>query len=235
MRGSHKKGQRFTGRRRKRKAPVILIFLGIAAVLVLIVLGMRSRSDRSEVRTVDSLSKEREENPEYWKGCPHIDVQLLTPNRYSRPQIALKEINAIVIHYTANPGATAQNNRDYFEGLKDGKGTKASSHFIVGLDGEVIQCIPSSEMAYANNPRNHDTLSIECCHPDESGKFNDATYQTVVQLAAWLCKAFQVSPDNVIRHYDVSGKNCPKYYVEHEDAWTSMKADIKAQYKTLTA
>ena len=78
-------------------------------------------------------------------------------------------------------------NRDYFEGLKDAHTTKASSHFIVGLDGEVVQCIPTTEIAYASNNRNADTISIECCHPDDTGAFNTATYQSMVQLTAWLC------------------------------------------------
>ncbi len=191
-------------------------------------------ADTSEQTTSDTgLSAERQADPEYWEGCPTIDAELLTPNSYSRPQIALTEINAIVIHYTANPGSTAMANRNYFENLKNGTGTKASSHFIVGLDGEVVQCIPSSEIAYANYPRNGDTLSIECCHPDETGKFGDETRQTVVELAAWLCKAFSVDPDNVIRHYDVSGKDCPKYYAENESEWLSLKEDIKTQYQTL--
>ena len=38
-----------------------------------------------------------------------------------------------------------------------------------------------------------------------------------------------VTADQVIRHYDVTGKNCPKYYVENPDAWLQMKADIAAQ------
>lgn len=229
-----KKRKRYSKKKkRKTAAAVIIVLAGFLAVLLAVRYSGVRKTDDSELSAEDSLSKERQEDPEYWKGCPEIHAELLTPNRYSRPQIPLKEINAIVIHYTANPGATARNNRDYFEGLKNGKGTKASSHFIVGLDGEVIQCIPSSEMAYANSPRNHDTLSIECCHPDSTGKFNEKTYRTVVQLAAWLCKAFDVSPDNVIRHYDVTGKNCPKYYVEHEDAWKQMKADIKSRYEEL--
>lgn len=28
---------------------------------------------------------------------------------------------------------------------------------------------------------------------------------------------------------DVTGKECPKYYVDHPDAWEQMKADISAQ------
>ncbi len=180
-----------------------------------------------------SMSSDREENPEYWRGCPPIDVQLLTVNEYSRPGIERSEVNAIVIHYTANPGSTAQANRDYFENLKDTHTTKASSHFVIGLDGELIQLIPSREIAYANYPRNDDTISIECCHPDDTGKFNQATRQTTVELAAWLCKAFDVSPENVIRHYDVNGKNCPMYYAEHEDEWIRLKEEIETQYDTL--
>ena len=158
---------------------------------------------------------------------PDIDVELLTPNPYSRPQKKMDKITGIVIHYTANPGATAIGNRNYFESLKDSHATKASSNFVVGLDGEIVQCIPTWEMAYASNDRNHDTVSIECCHPDETGKFNDATYRSMVQLTAWLCLKFNLTEQDVIRHYDVTGKNCPKYFVENEDAWNQFKADVK--------
>lgn len=162
-------------------------------------------------------------------GRPELDVQLLTPNEFSRPQIALEQINGIVIHYTANPGTTAQENRDYFEGLKDGSGTYASSHFVIGMNGEIIQCIPSTEISYASNDRNSDTLSIECCHPDESGQFTEATYQSLVNLTAWLCSHFDVPVDSVIRHYDVTGKECPKYFVDHEDAWEQFRKDVAAR------
>ena len=103
---------------------------------------------------------------------PDIDVQLLTVNEYSRPGTKTERINGIVIHYTANPGSTAMQNRNYFEGLKDSHITKASSHFIVGLDGEIVQCIPTWEEAYASNDRNPDTVSIETCHPNEDGNIH---------------------------------------------------------------
>lgn len=161
--------------------------------------------------------------------APKLDVQLLTPNPISRPQTKLEKIKGIVIHYTANPGTSAQQNRDYFEMLKDLEGPKVSSHFIVGLEGEIIQCIPSSEWAYASNQRNEDTLSIENCHPDESGKFNPKTYDSLVELTSWLCKKFDLTEKDVIRHYDVTGKLCPKYFVEHEDAWEQFLADVKRE------
>lgn len=164
------------------------------------------------------------ENVEQYR--PDIDVQLLTPNSYSRPQTPTDKITGIVIHYVANPGSTAMENRNYFEGLKDSHETYASSHFVVGLEGEIVQCVPTAEVAYASNSRNNDTVSIEVCHPDETGKFNDKTYESLVWLTGWLCEYLQVTPDNIIRHYDVTGKLCPLYYVEHEDAWEQFKSDV---------
>lgn len=187
---------------------------------------MVSDTEQSETDSADSSG-----GPEQWQkeGAPYIDVELLTPNEYSRPQIPIESVQYIAIHYTANPGATAIANRNYFENLAITHDTKVSSHFVVGLDGEVVQCIPTSEMSYATNSRNVDTLSIECCHPDETGKFNDATYDSTVKLTAWLCTRFGLTSENVIRHYDVTGKDCPKYYVENPDAWIQMKSDIAAQ------
>ena len=166
-------------------------------------------------------------------GAPPFDVELLDINEYSRPGIPLEEIKGIVIHYTANPGSTAQNNRDYFEGLKDSHETKVSSHFVVGIEGEIIQCIPSSEIAYASNSRNSDTLSIECCHTDETGKFTEATYTSLVRLTGWLCYRFNLTSQDVIRHYDVTGKICPKYFVDHPAAWEQFKADVGEQIKVV--
>ena len=81
-------------------------------------------------------------------------------------------------------------------------------------------------MAYASNSRNNDTIAIEVCHPDETGKFTDKTYDSLVNLVAWLCGEYNLKKEDIIRHYDVTGKNCPKYYVEHEDAWNTFKDDV---------
>lgn len=158
---------------------------------------------------------------------PDIDVELLTVNEYSRPQTPTGEINGLVIHYTANPGTTAIQNRNYFEGLKDSGLTSASSHFIIGIDGEIVQCIPTKEIAYASNDRNIDTISIECCHADETGKFSEATYKSLVELSAWLCGKFGLKPKDIIRHYDITGKMCPLYYVDNEGEWKQFIEDVE--------
>ena len=151
-------------------------------------------------------------------GLPGEDIETpsyvrkdyLTVNEWSRPGTPLEEIRGVVIHYVGNPGTTAEANRNYFESLSSGdEGVYASSHFIVGLEGEVLQCIPLTEIAYASNSR------------------NDDTDDRVVELTAWLCETFHLDPEtDVIRHYDVTEKLCPLYYVEHPEAWDAFRTDV---------
>lgn len=221
-------------RRQKQLARRAVISLGCAffcvvAVLIVCKKFLFSKNDTPEVYTQEEM------NDVSWAGAPELNVDLLDINEYSRPAIALPEVRGIVVHYTANPGSSAKANRDYFNGLKDAHTTKASSHFVIGLDGEIIQCIPSSEISYASNDRNKDTLSIECCHSDDTGQFNDNTYQSLIQLTGWLCSRFGLTSQDVIRHYDVTGKICPKYFVEHEDAWEQFKSDVDAKIAEVNA
>ena len=108
-----------------------------------------------------------------------IKKDYLTANKYSRPGIKLNTVKGIVIHWVANPASTALANRNYFEGLKVGKKNSkgdyiyASSHYIVGLDGEVFSCIPETEVAYHASNANKEHIGIEVCHPDWQGKFLD--------------------------------------------------------------
>ena len=208
------------GRRRKRRKKTdrraVYIRAGILALIALtLILGIYSCVSGGR-RNLDVDASE-----------PDIDVQLLDVNAYSRPGIETEGINGIVIHYTANPGSTAQENRDYFNDLQYTHTTEASSNFIIGLEGEIIQCVPTWEVAYASNERDFDTVSIECCHPDESGEFTDETYRSLVQLTAWLCMKFDLTEEDVIRHYDVTGKICPKYFVDHEDEWEEFRLNVR--------
>lgn len=167
----------------------------------------------------------------------YVQRDYLTVNEWSRPGTELKDIRGVVIHYVGNPGTTAQANRNYFESLSSGaEGTYASSHFVIGLEGEVIQCIPLTETAYASNTRNNDTVAIEVCHPDETGEFSPVTYARCVELTAWLCREFRLDPEeDVIRHYDITEKVCPKYYVEHPEAWDAFRADVAAEMEAQEA
>lgn len=157
-----------------------------------------------------------------------IQDRLLTINSYSRSSEKQNKIENIVIHWVGNAGSSAIGNRNYFESLKDSHKTYASSHYIVGLDGEVIRCIPDDEVAFHAGSRsmNRKSIGIENCHPDWEGKFNDNTYNSLVELCAELCIKYEIPVYNIIRHYDVTEKECPKYYVKNEGQWEIFKKDV---------
>lgn len=161
---------------------------------------------------------------------PTWTEDFLTPNEYSRPGDALKKINSVFVHYTANPGTSAAQNRSYFEQQKDTHERSVSSHFIIGYEGEIIQCVPLDEIAYAVQTRNQDSISIECCYLAEDGSFTQETYDSLIALLQWLVEVYDLDVDeDILRHYDCGGKKCPIYYVENEDAWIKLKSDVKNQ------
>lgn len=151
-----------------------------------------------------------------------VDVQIIEDNGSGKRGIPLHTVSNIVVHYVGNPNTSAQNNRNYF----NQPATVVSSHFIVGLDGEVIQCVPLGERSAASNHRNGDTISVEVCHPDETGQYNEQTYRSLIRLCAWLCEEYDLEATDLIRHYDVTGKLCPLYYVEHPEAWEQLMQDV---------
>ena len=217
--------RREENRRRRRKQERIrrMILGGLTAVIGIAVIA-------TAVLVTKRLIGRKQVDPADVAVPEYVNVNLLTPNEYSRPQIPLEKVNGIVVHYVANPCSTALENRNYFEGLKDQTGSKTtsvSSHFVIGLEGEVVQCVPLNEVAYASNNRNSDTISIECCHPDDSGEFTSATYESLVRLTRWLMEEYGLDTSQVIRHYDVTGKLCPKAFVERPEAWEQFQADLK--------
>jgi len=161
--------------------------------------------------------------------CPDwIEQDFLTVNDYSRPGTPLEAVSGVVVHYVGNPGTTARQNRNYFQNLAETHETYASSHFLIGMDGEIIQNVPLDEVAYCSNERNSDTISIECCHPDADGAFTQATYDSLVKLVKWLRDYYGFDTSQVIRHYDVTGKECPLYYVRHPGEWDAFLTDLDA-------
>lgn len=143
---------------------------------------------------------------------PKITEMFLTPNKYSRPQIKLEKVKKIAVHYVGNPNTSALANRNYFENCGKTGTRYVSSHYIIGLSGEIIQCIPLNEWSYCTNQANGYSISIECCHPDATGKFTAATEKSLAELCAWLVEKYGLAVDDIIRHYDVTGKQCPLYW-----------------------
>lgn len=169
----------------------------------------------------------------------NIVQNLLTPNKWSRPQTKIGKVKGIVIHWVANPGSSAVANRNFFENRKLGKTNFGSAHFIVGLKGEIIQCLPYDEMAYhvgSTEPYTKDALSrlstypnnctigIEMCHPDASGKPTLETLHATIELAAFLLKKYGLTYKDLWTHKEVVGwKICHKYYVDNPAEWANFK------------
>ena len=120
-----------------------------------------------------------------------MTAAFLTVDGASRTGEKLEAVRDLAIHYVANPGTSAMANRNYFEGPDSG----TSSHFIVGLEGEILALIPTDEKSCATNERNADTISIEVCHPDTTGEFSEATYESLIRLLAYLCNKFDLTEE----------------------------------------
>lgn len=158
-----------------------------------------------------------------------ITQELIQVNPNSRPQDPLEKVKGVVIHHALDEGTSAEQIRSYYDSLAETKKAYASAHFIIGLDGEIIQCIPLNEIAYASNKRNVDTIAIEFCYDDSTGKPTAAGYDSMVKLTKWLSDTFHLKQKNIMTHLEAtgSGKICPKYYVENEAAWKQFLTDVK--------
>lgn len=161
-----------------------------------------------------------------------ITDRIIPVNKYNRPgtKCAPKKI---CVHYTGNAGSGASAGAAYqmnvAKGVFASKGQSVwtSSQYLVGLNGEVIRCVPDDEMAYAAANNNRGVIHIEVCHPNSSGKFNAVTIAALGELVRSLMKKYSISADKVVRHYDLTGKHCPMYYVD-ETRWAALHDSITA-------
>lgn len=146
----------------------------------------------------------------------------------------MNNVKWLVIHYTGNDGDTARNNCKYF---RDNI-VKASAHYFVD-DNSVYRSVPDEHNAYSvgakkywhKECRNSNSLSIEICDTRRNGTY-DFTTQTIanaVEIARYLMNKYNIPIDHVIRHYDVTGKVCPKPYVESRQAWEAFKSKLNAK------
>ena len=207
------------GRKRKFSGMDIVTALALVAVVLAAVILLFDPGEQPQPRQRISVrALEQLAVPE------DVDVRLITVDGHSRRGTDLTELRSIVIHYVGNPGTTAEENWRWYEDPN----SNVSSHFLVGLEGEVIQCLPLHEMSSATSQRNVDTISIEVCHPDDTGDFNRKTYKSLVKLTAWLVRECGLEVSDVIRHHDATGKECPRYYVRNEDAWLAFLEDVEA-------
>ncbi|WP_176525746.1 N-acetylmuramoyl-L-alanine amidase [Bacillus sp. AFS001701] len=175
-------------------------------------------------------------------------------NKYTRPGILLRDVNKIVLHWTANFGASAKRHVTYFgvtlpaqsklAEQKGKKGTYASAH-IFGDKNESVCIIPLNEVAYhANDVQKHNedgsayrgikeiapnanfyTLGYEMC-VEEDGTIHLDTIKRAISDIAALCKIYKLSEKDIVRHYDVTDKDCPEPFVKEEKLFEDFKKQV---------
>lgn len=180
----------------------------------------------------------------------------LTINEYSRPARKLRRVLAVVIHWTANPSATAKENRDYFEAKKTGMGGYASAHYIIDQNGIIVAAVPEDEIAYhcgtdekdpasgkvytdearsrfgeyasRKSSPNNCTLSIELCPLDNEGHFSTATVYAAAELCADICRRYELTADAITTHHNIVGwKDCPRLWTAKPELLEQFKTDVK--------
>ena len=139
----------------------------------------------------------------------------------------------IVMHYTANDGDSDESNTRYFQDNI----VKASAHYFVD-DDSITRTVPDDYVAYhcgANvyfhpSCRNYNSIGIEMCDAKRDGTVmaTPATIENAAQLVAQLCRQYKIPVDHIIRHYDVTHKVCPAYWVREPRGFAAFKARVDA-------
>ena len=83
-----------TRQRNQRVALLALLFL-LALTGIIILVVYHDQRNKQAARTVSEAENTDSSGLQQWmeQGAPYIDVQLLTPNEYSRPQLPLNEVD----------------------------------------------------------------------------------------------------------------------------------------------
>lgn len=148
-------------------------------------------------------------------------------NQYNRPGISMTP-TTLTIHSTGNPNSTAQNERDNIN--RPDNHDEISFHYVVD-ESTCIACIPPNEIAWhaRNAVGNATSLALEIC---ESGN-RVQTLQNAITATANLLKQYGWGVDNLRRHYDWSGKNCPRILIDaayreaEYQTWDWFKGEVK--------
>ncbi|MEH7116916.1 LysM peptidoglycan-binding domain-containing protein [Neobacillus vireti] len=164
-------------------------------------------------------------------------TQYVRVNKYTRPAMKNKGVFGVVWHYTASAKATAQNIRDYFDGTCIRQGRYASAHDVIDKT-MVIHMIPHNEVAYHAHDHsvcyvkqfgdnaNFTAIGVELCI-DANMNLEPETYANAVEYGFMLCKQYNLDPmKDFYRHYDVTHKNCPAFWVKDPAGFEKFKRDV---------
>lgn len=163
---------------------------------------------------------------------PEMIEKFMKINKYGRPGTKRTKTTKIAFHFTGQHDVSAKNTVSYFSNVVangyrvNGRYIYASSHLVVGLQGELYYIVPFNEIAYTTNSANAYSIGVECATTGADDHYTDEEYKTMVKTGAWLAQTYKLDPRvDFIRHYDVTGKVCPRYFVNNVKAWKQFKLD----------
>jgi N-acetylmuramoyl-L-alanine amidase len=129
-----------------------------------------------------------------------------------RPAIKM-HATTITIHNNANPTSTAANERAW---LTNKTNIRQASYHIAIDSKQAIEVLPLDEVGWhagdgsGVNSGNRTSIGIEICERDvELGEYAQ-TLANAVELVATMLHKKGWGVDRLRRHYDWSGKNCPR-------------------------
>lgn len=139
----------------------------------------------------------------------------------------------VVIHETANPGATARNHRDYWSREDD-----YAVHYVADWTGDVYHCVPDDRLCWQVGNGNAYVVGIELCHATNQADF-ERVWNVGVEWAAWMLKRKGWGVDKLISHNDCtnwwggSDHTDPiGYFQEFGKSWEQFKSEVKAKMET---
>lgn len=172
----------------------------------------------------------------------NIKVNPSNRNNYGSKR-QLSSIKYIVIHYTGNDGDSDESNSNYFKGDRG-----VSAHYFID-DDSITQTVKDEYVAWSVGGKkypdclqtgggkwhgkctNANSISIELCDSVKNGRcdFTENTLKQAAELTLLLMDKYNISRENVIRHFDVTGKVCPLPFVREPKQWESFKLILTRQ------
>ncbi len=164
-----------------------------------------------------------------------MEIKQMLAHQSNYKKCRKQDIQFIVVHYTANNGDKAEGNGNYFVQAN----RNASAHYFVD-ENTIVQSVKDTDTAWHcgaksyKHPkcRNDNSIGVEMCsEKDDKGQYyiNEQTQNTAIKLIKVLMAKYSVPIENVIRHYDVTGKICPEPFVRNQVQWLDFKQKLIEQ------
>lgn len=162
----------------------------------------------------------------------HIPLNTACDRRPALPMTA----TTITIHNTGNSASTAANERSW---LTNATNDRQASYHIVVDSKEAVECLPLTENAWHSGDGggaksgNRTSIGIEIC---ESGDYSK-TLDNAAELVASMLKERGWGVDRLRRHFDWSGKICPRLMYDGGKwtGWIAFKNLVEYKLKTGSA